>query len=309
MNYTIKNLLKYNFTEDKEKSNIVYYNSIPYDLNNYEDRLGIDNIIGDLMEQEEAEARRKWEEQQNNIYCEEIYNNTITKTKKEKTHEILPTHKSVMTNITNKEYKTVATLVHVSNYNKEGEQMEAYVYEKDLEEKLNELKEEGAKVPSMKTVKRHIKKLSNITINDNKAFVTIENTKNGIVYKIAQNYEGKFFVTIPIKQARELIVATNDNLLKVFAIFCYKCNEEGFTLITRSYLCEGLGKEPTEKNKDNISTITNVLLKLGYIKVKREHLLEKTDEGKTIVKNVNYYRLATYEEWLYTTKNAGKIDK
>lgn len=244
---------------------------------------------------------QEYEYQQGLLKLEEEYGyctNTFKIKVKERTHEILPTHSDVMTNTTSKQYNTLGMLVCKSNFNKKSNRMEAYLYEKDLENKLDELKAEGIKIPCLKTIKRHIKELTKITIGDNsEQLIRIENTPNGIVYKIQQNYNGKYFVSIPCKQLKELLIGTNNNILKLFCIFNYKCIETEWTPITRSYLCKGMGLTEGESSENYISIAIGVLKKLGYIKVKTEHLTIIDDNGKLIPHDRNYYKLTTFEEW------------
>ena len=145
---------------------------------------------------------------------------------------ILLTHKDFLENIKGNEFNTYAKLVTISkvNLNMGGtnRDMERYLYEENLREELERLRNEGVKIPGIRTVETHIKKISKISI-DGKNFNVIEiiNTPNGIAYKIKQSYEGKYFISIPYKQMQELITGVNSNMLKLYCIlnplnpFCY----------------------------------------------------------------------------------------
>ena len=220
---------------------------------------------------------------------------------------ILLTHKDFLENIKGSEFNTYAKLVTISkvNLNMGGtnRDMERFLYEENLREELEKLKKEGVKIPGVRTIETHIKKLSKISI-DNKKFNVIEivNTPNGIAYKIKQSYEGKYFVSIPYKQMKELVIGTNQNMLKLYCIFNYMCNEEEYTKITRSFLCNKMGFVDTEGNRNEISIMINVLRKLGYLHIKQEHIKEIEDNGNIRMKTVNFYKLTTYKYWLELTE-------
>ena len=284
-----ENLIANGFKQDGVIPNVYYYNGVPYDINNQADRSAIEEILNNIQYQSYIKDMYEYEEIE-----------PITKvTKKittERTKEILPTHKEIMTNTTSKEYNTLGMLISKSNFNKEGGKMEAYVYEKDIETKFEELKSEGIKVPCLKTIKRHIKTLASITLGEEK-LITIENSPNGIVYKIAQNYEGKYFVTIPCEQLKELLLVVNKEVLKLYCIFKYKCNEDKWIPISRKYLVKGMGLTEGEASENYISVVINALRKLGYIKIDTKHTTELDENNNMIYKKINYYQLTTFDEW------------
>jgi len=228
-----------------------------------------------------------------------------------RTHQILPTHKDVLRNTTSKEFNFLSNLISVSNFNnieeRKGVDMECYLYEKDLQTKLNELKEQGVKIPSRNTIKKHMQTLSQIEIGD-KGFklMNISNSPNGIVYHIAQSYDKKYFQSIPIKQFNELVTFTNNNVLKLYCIFKYTIENENkkrntdndWVRIDRYHLCRHMGLKDTRGNCDNLSIAIKGLKKLGYIKIKQEDIIELDEEGNRVPKTVKYYKLTTYEEWL-----------
>lgn len=232
----------------------------------------------------------------------------------ERTHQILPTHKDVLRNTTSKEYNFLANLISMSNFN-EGEQkngidMEAFLYEKDLQTKLNELKEQGVKVPSRNTIKKHMKTLSKIEIGDRGLkLLNISNSPNGIVYHIAQSYQNKYFQVIPVEQFNELVLVCNANALKLYCIFKYTIEGENakrgtdndWVRIDRMHLCRHMGLAESRGNCDNLSVVIKALRKLGYIKVKQENIVEVDEEGNKKPKTVNYYKLTTYQEWYELT--------
>lgn len=218
----------------------------------------------------------------------------------------LLTHDDFLSNSKGGEFNTYSLLVSIGYVNKERSclDMEKYLYENNLEEKLEELKKGGVKVPSIKTIKRHIKKLSNITINNQDDFTVINiiNTPNGIAYQIKQSYNGAYYYSIPYKQMVELINFTNSNVLKLYCILTYTCNQKGFIPVTRDYLCRKMGFENTRGNHNKISIMLSGLKKLGYIHIRQEHKTEPLDNGNLKSKTFNYIKLTTYAEWERITK-------
>ena len=281
------NLLKYGFTQDKEDSNVYYYGGTPYSIIDSFDISEILSIIDEINWKRDNEGN-------------ELQNKT-TEVKKERTKEYLPTHADILNNTTSKEYKFLSNLISVSNFNErgKGENMEAYLYEKDLDKKLEELKEQGVKIPCKKTIQKHIKKLSSIEIDGNKPVISIESSHNGLIYKIAQSYDNKYYTTIPSEQLKDLIICTNDNMLKLYCIFKYtiEANKNEWTRIDRMYLCRHMGLEENRGNCNTISIAISGLMRLGYIKVEQEDIKEINEEGNVISKTVNYYKLTTFEEW------------
>ena len=229
------------------------------------------------------------------------------KLQKEDISFILLTHKDFLENIKGSEFNTYAKLITISKVNPNmggtNRDMERYLYEEKLIEELERLRNEGVKIPGIRTIETHIKKISKISI-DGKNFNVIEivNTPNGIAYKIKQSYEGKYFVSIPYKQMQELITGVKSNMLKLYCIFNYMCNEEEYTKITRSFLCNKMGFVDTEGNRNKISIMINMLRKLGYLHIKQEHIKEIEDNGNIQMKTVNLYKLTTYKYWLELTE-------
>ena len=105
---------------------------------------------------------------------------------------------------------------------------------------------------------------------------------------------------------QELVKATNQNMLKLYCIFNYMCNEEEYTKITRSFLCNKMGLIDSEYNRDYMTIMISALAKLGYIYVKQEHRKEIEDDGRIQMKTINLYKLTTYKYWFELTKNKGQ---
>ena len=296
-----ENLIANGFKQDKEISTCWEYKGVPYDLTSIQGQQEAIEILDNIQ----------YEKYINDMYDYDTVevNTRVTKTiTVERTKEILPTHKEVFSNTSARQYNFLCMLISKSNFNKEGEKMEAYIYEKDLKNKLDELKAEGIKVPSKNSMKTYLNVLSEITFDNGTKLVTKENSPNGIVYKIAQNYEGKYFTTIPKEQLNELLKATNKEVLKLYCIIKYTVEANGnkYTPITRSYLVRHMGLTENNVHTENyISTIIGALRKLGHIKVHVEHIKEIDEQGNTICKDRNYYQLCTLEEWKEITKKTG----
>lgn len=233
-----------------------------------------------------------------NIQLEEI----LTKESNGEYDIIIPTHNDITKGLLSGEFSFLTKLLSVSNFTdieqRNGVDMEAYIYEKFLKSKIEELKSQGVKVPSKNTLKKYMKTFENITIDgDNFHLMNVINTPNGIVYQFKQSYNGKYFITIPSPMLRELILGVNEKTIKLYCVIARKLqmNNE-YKKFTREYLCNGMGINPIEANLNYISTLLNILRKLGHIKIKYEWIKVKTDEGYEMQQQI-YIRLATYQEW------------
>lgn len=207
-------------------------------------------------------------------------------------------------------YNTYAMLTINSNFNKNNrDEYKNFLYKDNIKKDIGDFLEEAkkdfpdGKIPSMKTVERHIKTLLACDL----PLIKIENTPNGVAYKIKADIDGKYYVRIPYIQVRELLVSANKNILKLFVILTYMCDTESYTKIDRKFLARQLGISDTStKMLDMISTMTNSLRKLGFIDIIQEIKTEYDDETKKIkTKTINAYRLKTLDEY----KEANKIKK
>ena len=207
-------------------------------------------------------------------------------------------------------YNTYAMLTINSNFNKNNkDEYKNFLYKDNIKKDIGDFLEEAkkdfpdGKIPSMKTVERHIKTLLACDL----PLIKIENTPNGVAYKIKADIDGKYYVRIPYIQVRELLVSANKNILKLFVILTYMCDTESYTKIDRKFLARQLGiSDSSTKMLDMISTMTNSLRKLGFIDIIQEIKTEYNDETKKIkTKTINAYRLKTLDEY----KEANKIKK
>ena len=171
------------------------------------------------------------------------------------------------------------------------------LYEKDIDERLEQLKNEG--VTKLPKKNRLIKDLTLISNQLGAEFVNIVNTRdNGLCYIIKQSYTGKYFAPIPLYKWRELVISTNKELLRLYTVISMHkdISTTNYVLMTREYLCKCMDIEPTEANQKYIGIAINSLFKLGMIDVEQEDRIEFED-GQRKNKTYNFYRLTTYEEY------------
>ena len=123
---------------------------------------------------------------------------------------IIPTHEKIRNNIVeekgrgrirnrNDVYKNITTglVMGYVNDRKDGDEMYKYLYEKDIDKRLEELKNEGIK--KLPSKKRIIKDFMQIYEQLGVDYIDICSTKeNGLCYLIKQSFESKYFTTIPL---------------------------------------------------------------------------------------------------------------
>lgn len=216
---------------------------------------------------------------------------------------MLPSHNEVIGN-KSFPYNSYAALMINSNFNP-ANKGENYIYKKDIKKKVTDFMEEAkaefpdGKITAPRQIERHIKTMLECDI----PLLKVENTKNGVVYKLTPKIDGKYYVRLPYKQVRELIVSTNKNMLKLFVILSYICNTESYTTIDRKFLVRQLGlSDKSDNNIKSISIMTTSLAKLGFIEIK---VTRKEDEEG--YKTINSYRLRTFEEYEEINRKARGI--
>lgn len=222
---------------------------------------------------------------------------------------MLPSHNEIIQD-KSFPYNTYAMLTINSNFNKNNkDEYKNYIYKstvkKDISDFLEEAKKDfpDGKIPAVKTVEKHIKTLLSCDL----PLMKVENSPNGVVYKLKADVDGKYFVRIPYAQVRELVVATNKNMLKLFVILTYMCDTETYKVIDRKFLARQLGlSDISNRGLDVISTMTNSLRKLGFIDIKQEIQTDYDKENhREIGKKINSYRILTLDEY----KEINKIKK
>ena len=199
-------------------------------------------------------------------------------------------------------YNTYAMLTINSNFNKNNkDEYKNFLYRDDIKKDIGDFLEEAkndfpdGKIPAMKTVEKHIKTILSCDL----PLVKIENSPNGVVYKLKADVDGKYYVRIPYVQVRELIVSTNKNMLKLFVILTYMCDTENYKKLDRKFLARQLGlSDNSDKTLKGIGTMTDSLMKLGFIDIQEEVKTEYDKEAnKMKVKTINAYRICTLEEY------------
>ena len=199
-------------------------------------------------------------------------------------------------------YNTYAMLTINSNFNKNNkDEYKNFLYKDNIKKDIGDFLEEAkndfpdGKIPAMKTVEKHIKTILSCDL----PLVKIENSPNGVVYKLKADVDGKYYVRIPYVQVRELIVSTNKNMLKLFVILTYMCDTENYKKLDRKFLARQLGlSDNSDKTLKGIGTMTDSLMKLGFIDIQEEVKTEYDKEtNKMKVKTINAYRICTLEEY------------
>ena len=262
----------------------------------------------------QEEMTRSFYERMNNLTVEankeqdEIINNN-----KKGYDVILITHDSVIKSYTNKEYNTFGVMKTISHFDGDSiEEWNNYILKKGSQQEIIDILEEaskefGGKVPSKKTISRHIKKL----IDSDIPLVKIENYNGKAYYKLLNCIEGKYYIRVPYEQMRELITVTNGDMLRLYATVCAilqynKCGYTEYHPITRKYLAEKLGySTKTDDALKTIGTMLQALCKLGHLECLEETKISK--DGNTY-KTIHSYRRTTLAEW-QESNNRGKIKK
>lgn len=275
----IKQIDKYTYLINGEK----------YDSRNVDELRYIESMLNELdnstLGADTVEIEAEAEEE---VKAEEYENN-------EEYDMILCTDQGLIKGTTGKQYNSYSYGVNMGRVDNErvNGEMNKFLYASDIEERRQELLDEGLKVPSRRVLENDFKFLSKL------GYVDIINTReNGVCYILKQSKDGKYFTTIPLYKWKELVKVTNRNMLKLFAVVSIKCNCNDYEQITLQYLCTCMGIEPTHANENYISTMVNALRKLGMIDIQQEvDIIYSEEAGKKLVKTHNYYRLTTKEEY------------
>ena len=134
--------------------------------------------------------------------------------------------------------------------------------------------------------------------------VDLQNTPNGLVYRLRAEYEGGYYVSVPFIQLKELLLYTNKNALKIYIFlkdYLKNAKQGEFTPIDRRFIARSRGlSDKSVKNLDAISVILKSLVKLGFIEIKEtvKKEVSKQDPSKKQVKTIYAYRVCTLEEYL-----------
>ena len=221
---------------------------------------------------------------------------------------IVVTHPDVIKNIDGPTYASYAGLKAISNFDGVTlEEYNNYIQKRGAQKVLLDFMEEASKefdgkIPASRTVKRHVEKL----INNNIPLIKVENYEGKVYYKLLNSIDNKWYVRIPYEKVRELVISTNSNMMKLYAIMCYATNETEYKPITRSWLAEKMGLSTiSDNNLKTIGIMLTSLCNLGFLECLEEVSISPDgNEYKTIHK----YRITTLNEYR-EAKRRGKHRK
>ena len=221
---------------------------------------------------------------------------------------LVVTHPDVIENIDGSTYSTYAGLKAISNFDGVTiEEYNNYIQKRGAQKVLLDFMEEASKefdgkVPAPSTVKKHIKKL----IDNKIPLVKVENYEGKVYYKLLNSIDNKWYVRIPYEKVRELVISTNSNMMKLYAIMCYATNETEYKPITRKWLAEKMGLSTvSDNNLKTIGIMLTSLCNLGFLECLEEVSISPDgNEYKTIHK----YRITTLNEYR-EAKRRGKHRK
>lgn len=222
----------------------------------------------------------------------------------------LPSHNKVLRNGKFK-INTFTSLMTDSNKNIEGVDnmgFTNYLYENKLDEviaHINELEVEAGKKPtSRRTINNHIKSI----IGTGYGLIELQNTPNGLVYKLKAEIDGGYYVKIPYCQIRELLIGSNKNMLRLYIFlkdYMKNSKPSEFVTIDRSFIARSIGLSGNAGRLTVISTMVNMLARLGYIEIKKVNESYVDKDGNKAYRTINSYRIRTLEEWEAIKKQAG----
>ena len=231
---------------------------------------------------------------------------------------LVVTHPDIIKNIDGSTYSTYAGLKAISHF--EGttiDEWNNYILKRGCKKAIIDFLEDSkksfpdGKVSNEKRIQRDFKKL----IESDVPVVRVEEFNGKKYYKLLNcvmvNSKPNYFVRIPLQQMRELVVISNGNMLRLYALVCSilqakKCGYDKYHPITRKYLAECLGYS-TNSNRclDEIGTMLTALCKLGHLECLEETRI--SDNGNTY-KTIHSYRRTTLSEWQEANKR-GTIKK
>ena len=237
------------------------------------------------------------------------------KTSNRKEFDVLVvTHPNVIKAHGNEEFATYGRAKCISHY--EGttiDEWNNYILKRGCQNAVLDFMEQAkkdfpnGKVPAKKTIQRHIKKL----VESDVPLMKVEKYNGKVYYKLLNCVEGHYYIRVPYAQMRELVIVTNGDMLRLYALVCSilqakKCGYDKYHPITRKYLAECLGYSTnSERCLAEIGTMLTALCNLGHLE-----RLETTeiDKENNTYKTKYSYRRTTLEEWK-EAKNRGTIKK
>ena len=294
------------------------------------DTKGINSILDPLLEQYRNSFTIDLLEKQ--LRFMESTGQLVTKTTKEaeaakdqdtnsnrKEHDVIVvTHPDVIKANGNKEYATYGAAKCISHF--EGttiEEWNNYILKRGCKKAIMDFLEDSkksfpdGKVSNEKRIQRDFKKL----IESDVPVVRVEEFNGKKYYKLLNcvmvNSKPNYFVRIPLQQMRVLVVISNGNMLRLYALVCSilqakGCGYDKYHPITRKYLAECLGYSTnTDDSAKTIGTMLTALCNLGHLERLEETRI--SDNGN-IYKTIHSYRRTTLADW-QEAKNRGTIKK
>ena len=162
------------------------------------------------------------------------------------------------------------------------------VINKELIEKYSKRK--------INTIIKNIRKLSKL--EGNAVIGKIVNDK--IVYIINyENEQGRKYVLLEETLMKYLVDTSSSNLIKIYLLLRYRCNDKNEKKITRKSLAEGIGLN--SNSGENLMTITNIIKDLkakNLIEVNKKFKTTQLDDGNFKHSESNYIKLINYNDWL-----------
>lgn len=149
----------------------------------------------------------------------------------------------------------------------------------------------NGKVPAERTVKRLTKKL----LDANIPLAKIEDYKGRTYYKLRNCIDTHWYVGIEYDKVKELVINTNSNMMKLYAIMCYATSETEYKTIHRAWLADKMGlSAKSTRCLDEIGTMLTGLCNLGFLD--RHEQIHISKDGKHY-KTTYEYRITTYAEY------------
>ena len=188
-----------------------------------------------------------------------------------------------------------STYIIVTLFSKhtEGEN-HRYITEDDM--KKNKYKMEDCGKVKFETLKRNIKKLSDL-----EGDLVVDKITNGKLAYII-NYENKDkrkYVTVEEEILKRLANDLKSSSIKVYMLLKYRCNTKNFTRIIKESINENIGLNSNSgKNKKEINKTLDLLRDMDLIEKYTKTEKIKNKNGKTVYTPITYVRLVSYEEYV-----------
>ena len=219
-------------------------------------------------------------------------------------------HNDVLRDKKSKQFTFNSIMIHSNKNIGDVKEMEFtnYIYENDLDEVLDFINNVCHKKMGRKTLEKHIKYIMSTGYD----LIKPINTPNGLAYQLKAEIDGGYYVTIPYCQLKELLIGANENMLKIYIFLKdYIKVTDKFVTMDRGFIARSIGlSDKSCKNLNEISTMLNMLARLGYIEIKTVNEKYAVSETEWGYRTINSYRLTTLDEWEAIKERAnGKVKK